>query len=101
MGEQREPPEHDPASQRFVPPRKHLAADRFAGGALRSAQAIGEGLAEAGVGDDDEPVVVDRAGPRHSLDALDRMLSSALEAEESDRATDRGEVSRDRPPAER
>lgn len=80
-------PEDDaPGAEReFTPPPKHVAADRFASGAIRSAQSISDGLTEAGVGDDD-PVVIDRSGPRHSLAALDRLLSSALEAEDEHRA---------------
>ncbi|HEY2195838.1 MAG TPA: hypothetical protein VGH76_26550 [Actinomycetospora sp.] len=82
----------------FTPPPKHVAADRFASGAIRSAESIREGLAEAGV-EDDDPVVIDRAGPRHSLAALDRLLSSALEAEAEESAeTADEEISPDEPP---
>jgi hypothetical protein len=96
-----DPEEDAPGEEReFTPPPKHVAADRFATGAIRSAQAITDGLAEAGTPDED-PVVIDRSGPRHSLAALDRLLSSALEAEaeaeESTGATG-GEISPDEPP---
>ncbi|NMO89437.1 hypothetical protein [Actinomycetospora sp. TBRC 11914] len=75
----------------FTPPSKHVAADRFATGAIRSAQAITDGLAEAGTPDED-PVVIDRRGPRHSLAALDRLLSSALEVEAEAGADARAEA---------
>jgi hypothetical protein len=97
-GHELTPDDEDEPREEFTPPPKHVAADRFATGAIRSAQSISEGLAEAGVPDDD-PVVIDRAGRRHSLAALDRLLSSALEAEaeESPGAAD-GEISPGGPP---
>ncbi|MCD2195274.1 hypothetical protein LQ327_18045 [Actinomycetospora endophytica] len=95
-------PEDDaPGEEReFTPPPKHVAADRFASGAIRSAQSISDGLAEAGVGDDD-PVVIDRSGPRHSLAALDRLLASALEEDEQGaEAAPGGDVTPEEPPSD-
>jgi hypothetical protein len=96
-----DPEDTTPGEEReFTPPPKHVAADRFATGAIRSAQSITDGLAEAGTPDDD-PVVIDRRGPRHSLAALDRLLSSALEAEteaEESAGTTGEEISPDEPP---
>ena len=62
----------------WEPPEKHRATDRFAGRSLRTAQAITDALAEAGVVDDGV-VVVDRRAPSRGLAALERLLDSALD----------------------
>jgi hypothetical protein len=49
-------------------------------------QHISESLAAAG--EPDEPVVLDRRGPHRSIQALDRLLGDAIDAEESARRDD-------------
>lgn len=78
------PGEGDPRSREWVPPPKHVAADRAAVHSLRTAHHISESLAEAGV--PDEPVVLDRHGPHRSIDALDRLLADAIDEAETEAA---------------
>ncbi len=78
------PGEVDQGSQRWVPPPRHLAAERAAALSIRAAQDISDALSEAGV--PPEPVVVNRRGPQHSIAALDRLLAEAIGEQEDDRA---------------
>ena len=82
-GQDNSPPPLRGRDDSWEPPEKHRAADRFAGRSLRSAQAITDALAEAGVVDDGV-VVVDRRAPRRGLGDLERLLDAALEAVEED-----------------
>jgi hypothetical protein len=75
------PGEKDPRSEQWVPPPRHVAADRASVHSLRIVQHISESLAEAG--EPDEPVVLDRRGPHRSIDALDRLLADAIDEEEA------------------
>jgi hypothetical protein len=54
-----------------------VAADRAAALSLHAAQDIADALGGAEV--PDEPVVVNRRGPQHSLAALDRLLAAATD----------------------
>jgi hypothetical protein len=76
-GQDRPPPVRG-RDDSWEPPEKHRATDRFAGRSLRSAQAITDALAQAGVVDDGV-VVIDRRAPRRGLADLERLLDSALE----------------------
>lgn len=78
--------EKDPRSPEWVPPPKHVAADRAGVHSLYTVHHITERLAEAGV--EDEPVVLDRRGPHRSIQGLDKLLADALEEAERDREED-------------
>lgn len=80
------PDERDPRSRDFVPPPRHVAADRAGVHSLYTAHQISEALAAAG--EPDEPVVLDRRGPHRSIQGLERLLDDALAEEE--RAEDEG-----------
>jgi hypothetical protein len=73
------PGDGDEGSQRWVPPARHVAADRAAALSLRAAQAISDALGEDDV--PEEPVVINRRGPQRSIAALDRLLADAIEGD--------------------
>jgi hypothetical protein len=91
------PDEKDPRSERWVPPPRHVAADRAAALSLRAAQDIADALGAAEV--PDEPVVLNRRGPQHSLAALDRLLAAA-DDHTDDAADDETDDETDGPPAD-
>lgn len=70
----------DQRSSGFVPPARHVAADRAAAYSLRTAQHITDALSDAGV--PEEPVLLNRDGPHRSIDALDRLLAEAISDQE-------------------
>jgi hypothetical protein len=76
------PEEGDPRSRDWVPPPRHVAADRAAAISLRAAQDIADALGEAEV--PEEPVVLNRRGPQHSIAALDRLLGEAIGEDDED-----------------
>jgi hypothetical protein len=83
------PEEGDPRSRDWVPPPRHVAADRAAAISLRAAQDIADALADAEV--PEEPVVLNRRGPQTSIDGLDRLLAAAIDETGDEAGDDTGD----------
>jgi len=65
------------------PPRveRHEAADRFGKTSLQTAHDLTSALVEAGLADEEEPVVVRRGGPHRSIDGLAALIDETLAEE--------------------
>jgi hypothetical protein len=70
-------------SDDLPPIERHEAVDRFGKTSLRTAHDLTAGLVEAGLAEEDEPIVVRRNGPHRSIDALAALIDEALSKEES------------------
>ena len=65
---------HDPEQEPFVPPARHLAADRAGKQLLNLAGSINRAI-----GAEDDPIVVNRAGRHVSFKSLEDLIDKALE----------------------
>ena len=72
--ERETPSESMAQKETFVPPAKHLAADRAGKTLVNLAGAINRA-----VGADDEPIVVNRKGAHVSIKSLEELIDRALE----------------------